>query len=81
MSLSPYGQTTLQQLGLPGAAAFTVNEFCRAHRISRAWLYTEWKAGRGPRFMRAGVKRIITIEAAADWRRDREAEAAADAKK
>jgi hypothetical protein len=59
----------------PGPIAFTVAEFCKAHRISRSFLYSEWKAGRGPRFMRAGVKRIITGEAAADWRRECEAEA------
>jgi hypothetical protein len=62
----------------PGPIAFTVAEFCKAHRISRSFLYSEWKAGRGPRFMRAGVKRIITGEAAADWRHECEAEAAAE---
>jgi hypothetical protein len=62
----------------PGPIAFTVAEFCKAHRISRSFLYSEWKAGRGPRFMRAGVKRIITGEAAADWRRECEAEATAE---
>jgi hypothetical protein len=65
---------------LPGPIAFTVAEFCKAHRISRSFLYSEWKAGRGPRFMRAGVKRIITGEAAADWRRECEAKAAAENK-
>jgi hypothetical protein len=55
--------------------AFTIVEFCQAHRVSRSWLYQEWAAGRGPRFMRAGVKKIITGEAAADWRA-REVEAA-----
>jgi hypothetical protein len=29
--------------------AFTLAEFCEAHRISRSWLYGEWAAGRGPR--------------------------------
>ena len=72
------GTTNWQSTGPPGAVAFTVAEFCEAHRISRSFLYSEWKAGRGPRFMRAGVKRIITGEAAADWRREREAAAAAE---
>jgi hypothetical protein len=66
----------MQPTGTPNAVAFTVAEFCEAHRISRSWLYAEWKAGRGPRFMRAGTKKIITMEAAADWRCEREAEAA-----
>lgn len=64
--------------GPPEPIAFTVAEFCKAHRISRSFLYSEWKAGRGPRFMRAGVKRIITGEAAADWRRECEAKATAE---
>jgi hypothetical protein len=54
----------------PPAVAYSIQEFCAAHRVSRSWLYLQWKAGRGPRFMRAGVKRIITSEAAADWRRE-----------
>ena len=58
-------------------AAFTIAEFCEAHRISRSALYKMWAAGTGPRIMRAGSKVLISIEAAGDWRREREAEAAA----
>jgi hypothetical protein len=58
-------------------AASTIPEFCEAHRISRTKLYDLWAAGKGPRKMRAGdglsSKVIITLEAAADWRREREA--------
>ena len=54
-------------------AAYTVNEFCDAHRISRSKLYELWSAGVGPRFIRVGTKKIITNEAAADWRREGEA--------
>jgi hypothetical protein len=72
------GYDRWQSTGPAGAVAFTIAEFCQTHRISRSFLYSEWKAGRGPRFMRAGVKRIITGEAAADWRREREAEATAE---
>jgi hypothetical protein len=50
------------------ALAFTISEFCTAHRISRSWLYKAWKAGRGPRIERVGSKILITSEAAADWR-------------
>lgn len=52
--------------------AYTIAEFCRAHRISRTALYELWALGGGPRFMRNGVRRIITREAAADWRVERE---------
>jgi hypothetical protein len=54
-------------------AAYTVNEFCDAHRISRSKLYQLWAAGLGPRFIRIGSKKIITTEAAANWRRAGEA--------
>jgi hypothetical protein len=48
--------------------AFTIAEFCEAHRVSRSWLYQEWKAGRGPKVKQVGVKKLITAEAAAEWR-------------
>jgi hypothetical protein len=57
-------------------AAFTIAEFCAVHRLSRSVLYKMWAAGKGPRIMRAGSKVLISIEAAGDWRREREAEAA-----
>jgi hypothetical protein len=39
-----------------------------------------WAAGIGPRFMKVGVKVLVSVEAAADWRRDREQAAAETAK-
>ena len=53
-----------------------VAEFCRRHDISRGFLYAEWRRGRGPRFMQAGDRRIISREAGADWRRKLESAAA-----
>jgi hypothetical protein len=52
---------------------FTIAEFCSVHRTSRSRLYQEWKRGTGPRFFYIGAKILITAEAAADWRREREA--------
>jgi hypothetical protein len=49
-------------------AAFTIPEFCEAHRISRAHYYVIKKAGLGPREMRVLNRVIITVEAARDWR-------------
>jgi hypothetical protein len=60
-----------------GRAAYTVGEFCSAFRISRSKLYQLWELGIGPRVMRIGAKILISIEAASDWRREREAESAA----
>jgi hypothetical protein len=51
-----------------GRAAYTIGEFCEAHRISRSKLYELFDAGLGPRTMSIGTRRIITQEAAADWR-------------
>jgi hypothetical protein len=57
------------------AAAYTVAEFCQAHRIGRATLYNLWARNLGPRFFLIGTHRRISIEAAADWRADCEAAA------
>jgi predicted DNA-binding transcriptional regulator AlpA len=52
--------------------AFTIDEFCDAHDLSRATFYNLRKVGRGPREMKVGARRLISIEAAADWRRQME---------
>jgi hypothetical protein len=49
--------------------AFSVAEFCEAHRISRALFYLLLKEGNGPRLMRVGRRTLVTVEAAAEWRR------------
>lgn len=53
-------------------AAFTIKEFCEAHRISEAMYFKLRAAGLGPREMRALRKVTISVEAAAHWRRERE---------
>jgi hypothetical protein len=58
------------------AAAFTVSEFCEAHRISETTYYELKKNGLGPDEMVAGRRRIISFEAAARWRKARETAAA-----
>jgi len=87
MSPDSSGPQTGHRIKAPGVeaidaqdrAAFTITEFCEAHRISRSKLYQLWAAGTGPRVMKVGVKVLISIEAAAEWRRERE-QAAAEAK-
>jgi hypothetical protein len=49
--------------------AYGVEEFCKRHGISRAYLYLLWRRQEGPRFMQVGARRLISKEAAADWRR------------
>lgn len=50
-------------------SAFTIAEFCDAHRISRTHLHNLMKAGKGPRVMKVGRRVLISPEAGADWRK------------
>lgn len=52
--------------------AYTIPEFCEAHRISQSMYFKLRNAGLGPREMRAMRKVTISLEAATDWRRERE---------
>jgi hypothetical protein len=52
--------------------AYDILTFCHRHDISRAALYNAWKAGFGPRVMRVGKRVLISKEAAARWRAERE---------
>jgi len=56
-----------------GADAASISRFCARHDISRATYYNLRQAGLGPREMRIGARVLITAEAAAAWRREREA--------
>ena len=47
--------------------AYTVAEFCAAHRISLSMYYKMRAAGTGPREGRAGTKYIISFANAAAW--------------
>lgn len=57
--------------------AFTIAEFCRRHMLSRPTYNRLRASGRGPREIKLDQKVLITKEAAADWRREREAATAA----
>ncbi|MGX9426137.1 MULTISPECIES: hypothetical protein [Bradyrhizobium] len=52
------------------ADAFTVNEFCARHRISVQLFYKIRK--QMPRTFNVGTRVLISREAAAAWRRERE---------
>ena len=56
--------------------AFSINEFCQRHRISRATYYNLQKNGTGPLVVKVGARSIITTEAAKAWRERLESEAA-----
>jgi hypothetical protein len=53
-------------------AAFTIAEFCLAHRISVSMYFKMRTMGFGPREMHVGTRVLISFEAAAAWRRERE---------
>jgi excisionase family DNA binding protein len=47
--------------------AYRVKDFCKAYGVSRSFAYNEMKAGR-LRFYNVGVMRLISYEAAEEWR-------------
>ena len=53
-------------------AVFTIAEFCHAHRISQSMYFKLRALGLGPREMMVGTRKLISLEAAADWRKARE---------
>jgi hypothetical protein len=53
--------------------AYSIEEFCRIHGISRSLYYTLKRAGQGPIEMQLRSRKVISAEAAAAWRREREA--------
>jgi hypothetical protein len=55
--------------------SFTVEEWCKRRKISRASLYRLWREKRGPAFHYNGIRRLISEEADAEWVRQQEAAA------
>jgi hypothetical protein len=75
---SPTRQTgNGSQIAALADPTLTITEFCAAEKISRTALYKMWAEGKGPRWFNNGTKRLISYEARQEWRRAREAEAAA----
>jgi len=52
--------------------ALTILQFCEAFNISEAFYYKLKKQGQGPREMEVGARKLISLEAADAWRRERE---------
>lgn len=48
--------------------AFSIEQFCKAHSISRAKFYLLLKEGNAPKIMQVGRRRLISIESAKKWR-------------
>ncbi|HVI66274.1 MAG TPA: transcriptional regulator [Bradyrhizobium sp.] len=50
----------------------TIAEYCKREKISRASLYKEWAQGRGPKSYHRGTHRLISVQAADEYRRQLE---------
>ena len=63
--------------------ALSIPEFCEAHGISEGMYYKMKKQDRSlvPREMNVGTRTLITFEAAAKWRAEREAASTAPTEK
>jgi excisionase family DNA binding protein len=57
--------------------AYTVAEFAKAFRLSRATIYNMWRDGSGPAKMRVRGRVLISRDAADRWREQVEAAEAA----
>ena len=53
-------------------AAYSIAEFCAAHRLSQSMYFKIRNRGLGPAEMSIGRRRLISFEAAEAWRRERE---------
>jgi len=65
----------------PNALAMSIYAFCVLHNISEDQFYKMQREGWGPDTMAVGSRTLISHEAAARWRVQREAEAKKDAAK
>jgi len=54
--------------------AMSIREFCRLHGISEDQFYKMAREGWGPVTMKVGSRTLISHEAAAEWRRECEAD-------
>jgi len=63
----------------PPTHAFSIQEFCDAHRISRSKYYELKAQGLTPVEMKVGHRRMISFESAARWRREKECAAETEA--
>jgi len=55
--------------------SFTIADFCKSEKISRAFYYKLQREGKAPRTFHLGAMVRITPEAVREWRAAREAEA------
>ncbi len=52
--------------------AYSIQQFCDSHNISRSLFYLLEKEGRVPKTFKVGRRRLVSREAAEKWRREME---------
>jgi hypothetical protein len=67
------GSNVIPDVAIDDADVFSVSEFCRRNRISVQLFYKLKPLGLMPKTFRLGARVLISREAAAAWRREREA--------
>ena len=60
-------------------AAYSILEFCQAYGLGRSTFYRLQAAGLAPRMLAVGRRRLVTCEAADEWRRRLESAAGREA--
>lgn len=61
--------------------AVGVREAAALAGCSRAWIYKEWSAGRGPKITKLGRRTLIRRQALVEWLAQRERETARPGRK
>jgi len=72
MHAMPKGKKRRRPAGT-AIAAYSIKEFCDAHGISMSFYFALKKRKEAPREIRIGRRTLISQEAAAAWRAEREA--------
>ena len=62
--------TTSKEIMQMTTKAHSIKTFCEAHDISRNLFYTLKKMGLAPKTIALGKRRLITEEAAQEWRQE-----------
>jgi hypothetical protein len=72
------GRKSIQDNAADRVDAYSIDEFCARHRISPQLFYKLKPQGLMPATFRVGARVLISREAAAAWRRERENAAQGD---
>jgi hypothetical protein len=65
-------QPSISGSKIGGRKAYSISEFCEIHGISRSFYYELRRRGLAPKEMEVLSRKLISEEAAAEWRAERE---------